>query len=94
MSKLPVKTVLKIKPKSGLENNCLQWMKETAAVANSFSGFVSKEIYKLAEEENLFVNIFIFKSLEELQAWENSSERKEQTLKKILPKAVGAWVHY
>jgi antibiotic biosynthesis monooxygenase (ABM) superfamily enzyme len=80
----PVTTILKLKPKDGFEKDCLLWMQETANEASSFPGFVSKEIYRSAEEERLLLNIFTFQSLEELQAWENSTRRKSQTSKGAL----------
>lgn len=77
----PVTTVLKIKPKDGFEQDCLLWMQETANEASSFPGFVYKEIYKSAEEEHLLLNIFTFRTLDELQVWENSTKRKKQIRK-------------
>src|SRR5215469_12020851 len=77
----PITTVLKLMPKDGFEQDCLLWMQETAKEASSFPGFICKEIYKSVEEEHILLNIFTFKTLEELQVWENSAKRKKQTRK-------------
>jgi antibiotic biosynthesis monooxygenase (ABM) superfamily enzyme len=82
MSGLPsVTTILKIHYKPGYEQECLHWMEETASMAGSFTGFLDKEIYRSVEAENLLLNIFTFRSLKELEAWEQSEQRRLQTRK-------------
>jgi uncharacterized protein len=81
LNALPVTTVLKIEYKDGMHDACLQWMKETASVASRFKGFVGKDIYASAEEENELVNIFTFTDWDSIQVWENSVERMMQTKK-------------
>ncbi|MDP4217569.1 MAG: antibiotic biosynthesis monooxygenase [Bacteroidota bacterium] len=82
MSDLPsVTTILKIHGKPGYEQECLHWMEETASIAGSFTGFLDKEIYRSVEAGNLFLNIFTFRSLNDLEAWERSEQRKWQTRK-------------
>jgi hypothetical protein len=74
---LPVTTVLKIKPKIGFEKECLQLMQEAAVTASSFFGFISRDIYQSTEGEKTFTNIFTFDTIENLNIWENSNERKD-----------------
>jgi len=82
MSDLPsVTTILKIRYKPGYEQECLRWMEETASIAGSFTGFLDKEIYRSVETENLLLNIFTFRSLKDLEAWEHSEQRSLQTRK-------------
>lgn len=76
-----VTTILKIRHKPGYEQECLNWMEETASIAGNFTGFLNKEIYRSAETENLLLNIFTFRSLKELEAWEQSEQRRLQTRK-------------
>jgi uncharacterized protein len=76
-----VTTILKIVCKPGSEQECLHWMEETALIAGSFTGFLDKEIYRSVETENLLLNIFTFGSLKDLDAWEQSEQRREQTRK-------------
>lgn len=78
---LPVTTVLKIHYRQASYQACLRWMEDTAAIASSFSGFISKDIYTSVEAKNILLNIFTFASLEELEAWESSEKRKVQTQK-------------
>jgi uncharacterized protein len=77
----PVTSILKIHYLTGNEEECLQWMEETASIAGSFTGFQDKEIYRSVETENLLLNIFTFRTLTELEAWEQSEQRKWQTRK-------------
>lgn len=76
-----VTTILKIRHKPGYEQECLHWMEEMASIAGNFTGFLDKEIYRSAETENLLLNIFTFRSLKELEAWEQSEQRRLQTRK-------------
>jgi antibiotic biosynthesis monooxygenase (ABM) superfamily enzyme len=77
----PVTTVLKITYQEGCQDECLQWMQETAAIASLFEGFISKGIYVSTDTNREIVNIFIFKNLQSLQSWENSEQRIVQTKK-------------
>ena len=77
----PVTTILKIHYLPSKEEECLQWMEETATIASKFTGFQNKEIYRTVEPENLLLNIFTFRSLSELEAWDQSEQRKSQTRK-------------
>ncbi|GAB2588545.1 hypothetical protein [Spirosoma areae] len=76
-----VTTVLKINYKEGCKDECVQWMLETASIARNFEGFVEKSICISAEVERELVNIFTFSNNQYLQAWENSTERIQQTKK-------------
>jgi antibiotic biosynthesis monooxygenase (ABM) superfamily enzyme len=87
-----VTTVLKIKPKLRFEKECLQLMQEAAVTASSFRGFVSRDIYQSTEGEKTFTNIFTFNTIENLDIWENSKERKtvsdnlDQVVESVLQK--------
>jgi uncharacterized protein len=75
----PITTILKIKYKEGLKEECLQWMQETASVASVFEGFMGNNICISTETERELVNIFTFKNNQCLEVWENSFERNQQT---------------
>lgn len=76
-NKLPVTTVLKIKPKVRFEKECLQLMQVAAVTASSFRGFVSRDIYQSTDGEKTFTNIFTFDTIENLNIWESSKERED-----------------
>ena len=54
----------------------MEWMIHVSSVAEKFNGFLSKEIYRSAEGENLFVTVFTFDSKQNLESWEKSAVRK------------------
>jgi uncharacterized protein len=77
----PITTILKVKYKVGLKEECLQWMLETASVAKTFNGFIEKEICISTEVERELINIFTFSNRQFLDTWEKSEERITQTKK-------------
>ena len=75
---IPITTVLKIKPAVGLEEECLQWMQETAVIVSDFKGFLSREIYKSIDQEGVITTVFTFDSKENLDHWEESKTRSKR----------------
>ena len=75
---IPITTVIKLKPVSGLDTECLRWMQSTALLVSQHTGFLRKELYKSVDQPGVLVTIFTFDSHENMDAWEGSKDRADQ----------------
>ncbi len=78
--KIPVTTIVRVKPKKGFEKQTLDWFHSISETASHFSGHLDSEVFETVYEtpQKEIVNIFRFDTYENLMAWENSIERHKQ----------------
>lgn len=77
-NKIPVITVVRVKPKEGFEKQTLDWFHSIAESASHFKGLLSSEVFETNRQipQKEIINIFRFDDYENLMLWENSEERK------------------
>lgn len=75
-----ITNVIRIKPFKNKEEETLDWMQKMAVKASEMNGYIKTEIVetnrRVAEKE--FLTILQFDKKENLEAWENNPNRKEQ----------------
>lgn len=78
-NKIPITTVVRVRPKEGLEEQTLNWFHLISENASRFKGHLGSEIFETINEipQKELVNIFRFDNYENLLTWENSEERNK-----------------
>ncbi|MBC7887012.1 MAG: hypothetical protein H7Z13_03930 [Ferruginibacter sp.] len=80
LKKLPVTTIVRLKPKLGLIKETLDWFHAISEKAAHFKGHLGAEIFEEINDHTHpeFAIIIQFDTYENSMIWEESKERKEQ----------------
>lgn len=78
--KIPITTIIRVRPKEGFEKQTFDWFNSIAESASHFPGHLGSEILESCDQikKKELVNIFYFDSFENLMNWENSEDRNKQ----------------
>ncbi len=74
---MAIKVIIERRVKKGMDTELAKLMRELRAKAMFAKGYISGETLRAHDNPNLYLVITTWKSLEDWNAWEESSVRKE-----------------